>query len=884
MQARQQGWEDATLILLLLSPDYLASDTCYQEMLNALERQQRGEVRVLPILLRPCDRSAPPLATVRCLPGNGQAVTSWDNQEQAFLDIAQEIRQLIGLPRVVVSGGRAQLPRVRDVALDQLRVHAARVEVPYIERDQQDKLEGAVGPGRAVLVVGHSMSGKTRLAAEVVKQKFPDAPLVTAESGKALRELFDRGLDPEGLVVWLDDLERFLGGGGLTVGLLDRLITGRAIVIATIRILQRETYRPSDKLRPPEWEVLQRFSEILLQRRLTGSELGRVQATVSYPGVLAAVNHYGLAEYLGAGPEALDKFEKGEITSPVGFALVRAAIDWRRTGFTRPVSQQILVRALSAYLADRPDVPRTNPSIEEGLTWATMKINETVALLGQVFPGSNGPSYEAFDYLIDQLTRTSTPVPDLMWDLALEQSESAELNEIGMAARLASKLTIAEAAWRRAADEGDSEMAPRAAHNLGDLLAWQGDLEGAKAAYQRVIDSGHPDYAPSAMIFLGPLLAEQGDLEGAKAAYQRIIDSGHPDCATSATANLGVLLAEQGDLEGAKAAYQRIIDSGHPDCATSATANLGVLLAEQGDLEGAKAAIQQAIDSRHPYLAPRAAVRLGQLLDWLGDLEGAKAAWQQVRQIVEDADPMVGPVGLFLKAILDGLHELVIGDLEGAKAAYQRAIDSEDTHEVSRAASILARALEKQSDLEGAKAAWQQVIASGDADLVPEAAFSLGRLLETQGDLEGAKAAYQRAVGIRDSYLAPPAASHLGWLLERQGDLEGAKAAYQQAIDSEDTHEAPKAAYFLGRLLSRQGDLEGAKAAYQRAIDSDQDLWAPEAANMVELLLMTTPPLATKEENQGTTVIYLPKFFKVADLKYASQVQVELVKQYLFHF
>src|SRR5439155_24679382 len=135
--------------------------------------------------------------------------------------------------------------------------------------------------------------------------------------------------------------------------------------------------------------------------RLTEAELGRVRASVDDPGVLAAVDHYGLAEYLGAGPEALDKFEEGEIVNSVGQALVRAAVDWRRTGLTRPVSQQILATMLPAYLTDRVDVPRTNQVIDNGLVWATAKINETVALLGPVFVGSDGPTFEAFDYLVD---------------------------------------------------------------------------------------------------------------------------------------------------------------------------------------------------------------------------------------------------------------------------------------------------------------------------------------------------------------------------------------------------------------------------------------------------------------------------------------------------
>src|SRR5437016_3708622 len=43
--------ETASIILLLISADFLASDYCYdKEMTRALERHQRGEVRVIPII------------------------------------------------------------------------------------------------------------------------------------------------------------------------------------------------------------------------------------------------------------------------------------------------------------------------------------------------------------------------------------------------------------------------------------------------------------------------------------------------------------------------------------------------------------------------------------------------------------------------------------------------------------------------------------------------------------------------------------------------------------------------------------------------------------------------------------------------------------------
>src|SRR5437667_10932619 len=44
----------AQIILLLISPDFMASDYCYgTEMKRALERHNRKEARVIPVILRP---------------------------------------------------------------------------------------------------------------------------------------------------------------------------------------------------------------------------------------------------------------------------------------------------------------------------------------------------------------------------------------------------------------------------------------------------------------------------------------------------------------------------------------------------------------------------------------------------------------------------------------------------------------------------------------------------------------------------------------------------------------------------------------------------------------------------------------------------------------
>jgi hypothetical protein len=86
----------ASLILLLISPDFFVSDYCYGiEMDTALKRHQANEALVVPILLRPVDWTGVPFARLRALPTNAKPVTTWSNQDQAFADVVAGIRQVI---------------------------------------------------------------------------------------------------------------------------------------------------------------------------------------------------------------------------------------------------------------------------------------------------------------------------------------------------------------------------------------------------------------------------------------------------------------------------------------------------------------------------------------------------------------------------------------------------------------------------------------------------------------------------------------------------------------------------------------------------------------------------------------------------------------------
>ncbi|MEM7772701.1 MAG: toll/interleukin-1 receptor domain-containing protein [Cyanobacteria bacterium P01_A01_bin.37] len=95
-QEIQQKLAAAQLILLLISPDYIASDLCYcEQMQAALKRHEEGTARVIPIILRPTDMTGSPFSTLTPLPTDAKPITQWRDRDEAFLDVVKGIRRAI---------------------------------------------------------------------------------------------------------------------------------------------------------------------------------------------------------------------------------------------------------------------------------------------------------------------------------------------------------------------------------------------------------------------------------------------------------------------------------------------------------------------------------------------------------------------------------------------------------------------------------------------------------------------------------------------------------------------------------------------------------------------------------------------------------------------
>lgn len=88
--------ESAKVILLLISPDFMASDDCYDiELQRAIERHHAGTAKVIPILLRPVDWQGAKFSELQVLPTSGVAITLSPNEDAAFEEVARGIRRAI---------------------------------------------------------------------------------------------------------------------------------------------------------------------------------------------------------------------------------------------------------------------------------------------------------------------------------------------------------------------------------------------------------------------------------------------------------------------------------------------------------------------------------------------------------------------------------------------------------------------------------------------------------------------------------------------------------------------------------------------------------------------------------------------------------------------
>lgn len=113
-QEIEKQFDSADIILLLVSPDFIASDFCYNtEMSKALERHKNQQAVVIPVILRPCNWKKLPFAKLKAVPYDGMPIASYKDIDSGFLEVVEAVRDAtksLDNTKTTMDGGTSVLP------------------------------------------------------------------------------------------------------------------------------------------------------------------------------------------------------------------------------------------------------------------------------------------------------------------------------------------------------------------------------------------------------------------------------------------------------------------------------------------------------------------------------------------------------------------------------------------------------------------------------------------------------------------------------------------------------------------------------------------------------------------------------------------------------
>lgn len=139
-----ENLDAADLILLLVSPYFLASEYCYEvEMKRALERHNSGGARVIPIILHPCDWHGAPFGHLRATPPDGKPISKFANIHDGFSAVAKDVRAAVeelggGAAEQQTPGVFSRGERPHEKHVNEPRSSNLRVKKAFTDRDRDD--------------------------------------------------------------------------------------------------------------------------------------------------------------------------------------------------------------------------------------------------------------------------------------------------------------------------------------------------------------------------------------------------------------------------------------------------------------------------------------------------------------------------------------------------------------------------------------------------------------------------------------------------------------------------------------------------------------------------------------------------------------------------
>ncbi|MFF3879388.1 hypothetical protein, partial [Streptomyces sp. NPDC001978] len=565
--------------------------------------------------------------------------------------------------------------------------------------------------------------------------------------------------------------------------------------------------------------LLEQIHVMVLPRLWAPEEIERARQVddIRVQGAVAFSTHYGVAEYLAAGPRLYQEWilAWGPGINPRGAALVAAAVDCVRAGITHSVTRDLLVSMHETYLARVGGAASRPETIEEAFDWATSLRFGVTSLL---MPAAEHPGrLKVFDYLADEFMRSnaSQSIPKNSWRNILEFAKEENATYlVGLAAETNGETEIAEEAWRESANRGSG----KALLHLG-LLYINTDRESEGVdAWAKAAEAGES----LAYASLGVWHRANGDTGRAVELFRKGAESD----------DIFAIRGLAESLEAADEAEQWWTKLVEMEVDVEDRYNLAVYyyLTDRKDLARKnyrQAAEEGVVPAMNNYGAMIADDDPEEAEKWFraAHERGSRQATTNLAIALADRGESADAETLLEEAAKSGYYRAnsILGSLyykqekrEQAKAAWILGAENEDEWSIYN----LALYFEREGFTDRAAELYRKIADSND-----DAAENLGFILADQGHSDEAMQLLER---VR-AQITPQGCCALGFAFYRTRAREIAKSWFVAALQTDHAH----AGCWLGEMAFQDGLFEDAERYYRASFNGGHGHAADRMSHMM---------------------------------------------------
>jgi TPR repeat protein len=349
------------------------------------------------------------------------------------------------------------LPRAKDVSYESLGILSFSDDIPYLERAVEREAAEVLRNGKPLLIVGSGLSGKSRLAAELIRRAYTEREVLIPVGAAQFLDFLKSLNDVRRFVVWLDDLDRYLISQAFDRQCIRNLADNDNAIIATIDEQSFGSLRGHGISLGCKASVLQCFEIVHLRNRRR--ENMKHSLSFEHDKDAEIVKMYGVAGFAGGLPLVRQALTVARISDPRAFTLLRTIYHWQETGLGW-IHQDRLISLMNDPQGRGREA--STPSEIQDILASFDGPPSMPKIIEQ-----NSGFFRLPSHVRDFLNEYESSVPSKVWDAALETACIHDLPLLGhLALAHYRNKEVADRAWRRAAEADDGYSM----WNLGMML------------------------------------------------------------------------------------------------------------------------------------------------------------------------------------------------------------------------------------------------------------------------------------------------------------------------------------------------------------------------------------------------------------------------------